>query len=108
MVVLSDREAVFELLSRKGALYNDRPPDRQIEAALQHENMSFMYEGPMWRVQRKIVSTYLSPKNLDTVLQPIQIAEYEPPIIVQINISLIHVQSQSTDARSTYKTRGVP
>jgi cytochrome P450 len=79
MVVLCDREAVFELLSRKGAHYNDRPPDRQIAVALGHENMSLMHEGPMWRAQRKIVSTYLSPKNLDTILQPIQVAEYMRP-----------------------------
>jgi cytochrome P450 len=75
MIVLSDREAVFELLSRRGAHYNSRPVDKQIDAALGEENLSLMYEGPVWRAQRKIVSTYLSPKNLDTVLQPIQVAE---------------------------------
>jgi len=75
MIVLSDREAVFELLSRRGAHYNSRPADKQIDAALGEENLSLMYEGPVWRAQRKIVSTYLSPKNLDTVLQPIQVAE---------------------------------
>jgi cytochrome P450 len=79
MIVLCDREAVFELLTRKASQYNNRPPDKQVEVALNHEVMSMMYEGPLWRAQRKIVSTYFSPTNLDSVLQPVQIAEYENP-----------------------------
>lgn len=75
MIVLSDREAVFELLSRRGAHYNSRPADKQIDTALRQEVMSLMYEGRSWKAQRKIVSTYFSPKNLDTALQPIQVAE---------------------------------
>ncbi|KAF5230354.1 hypothetical protein FANTH_13879 [Fusarium anthophilum] len=75
MIVLCDREAVFELLNRKGAQYNNRPPDKQVDAALNHEILSMMYEGPLWRAQRKIFSTYFSPTNLDTVLQPVQVAE---------------------------------
>jgi cytochrome P450 len=76
MVVLCDREAVFELLSRRGAYYNDRPKDRQVDIALGHENTALMGEGPLWRAERKIISTYLTPKNLDTILAPIQDAEY--------------------------------
>lgn len=75
MVVLCDREAVFELLSRRGAYYNDRPQDRQVDIALGHENTALMGEGPLWRAERKIISTYLTPKNLDSVLAPIQVAE---------------------------------
>lgn len=77
MVVLSDREAVFELLSRRGAYYNNRPKDKQVDVAMGHENTALMAEGPLWRAERKIVSTYLSPKNLDSVLAPIQVAEYD-------------------------------
>lgn len=81
MVVLCDREAVFELLSRRGAYYNDRPKDRQVDIALGHENTALMGEGPLWRAERKIISTYLTPKNLDSVLAPVQIAEYAQRIV---------------------------
>ncbi|GKT50626.1 cytochrome P450 monooxygenase yanC [Colletotrichum spaethianum] len=39
------------------------------------ENMAVMHEGPIWKSERKIVSQFYSPKNLDTTLKAVQEAE---------------------------------
>ncbi|KAI3558589.1 cytochrome P450 2D18 [Colletotrichum abscissum] len=75
MVVLNDRHAVHELLTSKGAYYNDRPIDQQYDLAMRQENTSLMHDGPVWRAERKITATYFSPKNLDGALRGVQESE---------------------------------
>ncbi|KAK7441119.1 cytochrome P450 2D18 [Colletotrichum acutatum] len=75
MVVLNDRHAVHELLTSKGAYYNDRPVDQQYDLAMRQENTSLMHDGPVWRAERKIAATYFSPKNLDGALRGVQESE---------------------------------
>lgn len=75
MVVLNDRHAVHELLTSKGAYYNDRPVDQQYDLAMRQENTALMHDGPVWRAERKIAATYFSPKNLDGALRGVQESE---------------------------------
>ncbi|KAF6811973.1 cytochrome P450 2D18 [Colletotrichum sojae] len=75
IVVLNDRKAIHELLNQQGALFNDRPRDRQVFVSLGDENIALMHESPKWKLERKIIGQYFSPKNLDTVLRPVQEAE---------------------------------
>ncbi|KXH40283.1 cytochrome P450 2D18 [Colletotrichum salicis] len=75
MIVLNDRHAVHELLTSKGAYYNDRPIDQQYDLAMRQENTALMHDGPKWRAQRKIAATYFSPKNLDGALREVQESE---------------------------------
>ncbi|KZL68134.1 cytochrome P450 [Colletotrichum tofieldiae] len=75
MIVLNDRRAVHELLVSKGAYNNDRPFDEQFHLAMRGENMATMSDGTMWRSQRKVISQFYSPKNLDTTLKAVQEAE---------------------------------
>lgn len=77
MIVLNDRRAIHELLTKQGACYNDRPLDTQMIVSTKDENPATMQEGPKWRAIRKIIATYFAPKNLDSTLRPIQEAEYE-------------------------------
>lgn len=76
IIVLNDRHALHELLSLHGSEYNDRPVDEQFFISLREENMAFVHDGPRWRSQRKIIASWLSPKNLDTALKDVQEAEY--------------------------------
>ncbi|KAK1993435.1 cytochrome P450 [Colletotrichum falcatum] len=75
MIVLNDRRAVHELLSQKGAWYNDRPTDHQLIAITREENVALMHESPKWREERKISATYFSPKKLDSDMKAVQEAE---------------------------------
>ncbi|KAK2025657.1 cytochrome P450 [Colletotrichum zoysiae] len=75
MIVLNDRRAVHELLSQKGAWYNDRPTDQQLVVATREENIALMHESPKWRAERKIASSFFSPKRLDSDMRPVQEAE---------------------------------
>ncbi|KAF6790296.1 cytochrome P450 2D18 [Colletotrichum sojae] len=75
MIVLNDRHAVHELLSMRGAHYNDRPADEQTRLALREENIALTHEGPRWRAERKVAGSYFSPKHLDTALKAVQEAE---------------------------------
>ncbi|OHF02015.1 cytochrome P450 2D18 [Colletotrichum orchidophilum] len=76
MIVLNDRHAVHELLTSKGAYYNDRPVDQQFQLVMRGENTSLMHDGPLWRAERKIAASYFSPKNLDTALRGVQESEF--------------------------------
>ncbi|KAK2611835.1 hypothetical protein N8I77_005156 [Diaporthe amygdali] len=75
MVVLNDRRAIHELLTKQGACYNDRPVDTQMIVSNKDENPATMKEGPKWRATRKIIANYFAPRNLDSTLRPIQEAE---------------------------------
>ncbi|KAK2005730.1 cytochrome P450 2D18 [Colletotrichum eremochloae] len=75
MIVLNDRRAVYELLSQKGAWYNDRPNDEQLNITSQDENIALMRESLKWRAERKIAASYFSPKRLDSDMKPVQEAE---------------------------------
>lgn len=81
MVVLNDRRAIHELLTKHGACYNDRPVDTQFIIANKDENPATMKEGPKWRATRKVIATYFAAKNLDSTLRPIQEAEYVKSIL---------------------------
>lgn len=78
MVVLCDREAVFELLNRKGANYNDRPPDRQFKVALNDKIFIQMHED-------------LSLTNLDSVLQIWGELEFQLEVLMMLS----HLQIKS-------------
>ncbi|KAK1977502.1 cytochrome P450 2D18 [Colletotrichum cereale] len=75
IIVLNDRRAVHELLTSKGAYFNDRPSDEQFRLAMRGENMAARTDDATWKSQRKVTSQFFSPKNLDTALKGVQDAE---------------------------------
>ncbi|KAF2828283.1 cytochrome P450 oxidoreductase-like protein [Ophiobolus disseminans] len=75
MVVLNEPRAVHQLMTKKGALYVDRPVDEQWKLATDGESFFLAHAGPIWRTMRKIAGQALSSKVLDGKLAEIQEAE---------------------------------
>jgi cytochrome P450 len=75
MVVLNDPSAVHQLMNKKGALFVDRPLEKQWELATNGDILPLMHAGSAWRAMRKIGTQAMSPKVLDDRLAEIQEAE---------------------------------
>lgn len=76
MIVLADRKAVHKLLIEKGSLHSSRPPLYAINNLIvKNANISNHVDDKEWREKRKIISHYLSPKQLDERHYKVQEAE---------------------------------
>lgn len=65
VVVLNSKRAVHELIDKKGTIYSGRPSVQQILEATHDKNMGLMDANPRWKAQRKMITQFLSPANLD-------------------------------------------
>lgn len=74
MVVLNSKQAVYELVDQRSAIYNSRPMDKRFRLAMR-ENFAFMDPTPIWRMQRKVAVRYLAPEKLDADLDKVSNAE---------------------------------
>lgn len=77
IIVLTDRQAIHELIENRGANYADRPIDHNSEVAAGKENFVLGHSNARWRAMRKITTSSLTPQLLDGKLASIQEAEYE-------------------------------
>ncbi|KAL1900977.1 hypothetical protein Sste5346_002040 [Sporothrix stenoceras] len=75
MIVLYDRQAVHDLVDKKGVIYSERPRDHVADIVTHGDSFAFMSNTPMYREQRKIAAHNLSPRVLDERAGPIQDAE---------------------------------
>lgn len=82
MIVLGDKEAIHELLDKKGAIYSDRPSDYMIGYIHNDKHITFSPMNDRWRLKRKIVTHNLSPRMLDAKHFQVQEAEYCPSFLV--------------------------
>lgn len=78
MIVLGDKEAIHELLDKKGAIYSDRPSDYMIGFIHNDKHITFSPMNDRWRQKRKIVTHNFSPRMLDAKHFQVQEAEYHP------------------------------
>jgi cytochrome P450 len=76
IVVLHSRKAIHKLLVEKGAKYSGRKETYLIKLVTRGENISMVDDHKHWREKRKLISHYLSPKQLDEKHYKVQEAEY--------------------------------
>lgn len=63
MVVLNDRVALYNLLNETGDVFTDKLDDKQVRVALRGENVAITHHGDRWKLQRKVITLYFSPRN---------------------------------------------
>ena len=64
MIVLCDRQAVHDLLDKKGSIYSDRPFNYVASHVTNGDSFPFMNNTHRWRSQRKILSHTFSVRLL--------------------------------------------
>lgn len=75
-IVICERQAVHDLIDKKGAIYADRPKTFAINYAGLGSRISLRSSADStWRLKRRIVAHNLSPKQLDEKHYRIQEAE---------------------------------
>lgn len=75
MIVLNDRQAVHELIDKKGANFKDRSFDSQVIETFNGLGMGIMHASPLWKAQRKIASQMMTASRLDGPMREIRDAE---------------------------------
>lgn len=75
MIVLSDRKAIHKLLIERGASHSSRPEMHLANLINKGVSVSHRQDDKYWREKRKIISHYLSPKQLDERHYKVQEAE---------------------------------
>ncbi|TVY33893.1 Cytochrome P450 monooxygenase [Lachnellula occidentalis] len=75
VVVLCDREAVHQLLDKKGAIYSDRPYGYVGHVLTQGDQVVLSQMDASWRTKRKVIAHNFSPKQLDEKHCQVQEAE---------------------------------
>ncbi|KAI8938085.1 hypothetical protein NX059_005756 [Plenodomus lindquistii] len=75
LIVLADREAIHRLIVERGAKYSGRPEGHVVEQVLKTDSISMVDDTKAWREKRKLISHYLSPKQLDEKHYKVQDAE---------------------------------
>ncbi|TVY53947.1 Cytochrome P450 monooxygenase patI [Lachnellula cervina] len=75
IVVLCDREAIHELLDKKGSIYSDRPNTYVGQLLTKGDHIAIHQMDSMWREKRKVIAHNFSPKALDERHFRIQEAE---------------------------------
>jgi len=76
-VVLCDREAIHDLLDKKGNIYSERPISYAVEFSGLDKRIALHHSADnMWKDKRRIIAHNLSPKQLDEKHFRIQEAEY--------------------------------
>lgn len=73
-IVLLDREAIQQLLEKKGSIYSDRPKDHVI-SMIDCGGFSLWDTNRESRSQRKVVSSSLSPAQVEGTFRQVQEAE---------------------------------
>lgn len=74
--MLCDREAIHELLDKKGNIYSDRPNTYVGNLLTKGDHIAIHQMDAMWREKRKVIAHNFSPKALDEKHFRIQEAEY--------------------------------
>jgi hypothetical protein len=74
--VLCDREAIHQLLDKKGSIYSDRPYGYVGHLLTQGDQVVLSQMDTLWREKRKVISHNFSPKQLDERHFHVQEAEY--------------------------------
>lgn len=64
MIVLCDREAIHNLLDKKGSIYSERPANYIASLVTHGDSFPFMDNTPRWRAHRKIVSHNFSVSHI--------------------------------------------
>ncbi|KAL4919676.1 cytochrome P450 [Aspergillus aurantiobrunneus] len=73
-VILLDRMAIHELPEKKGSIYSDRPRDH-VASIIDSGGLALWDKNIHWMSQRKVVSSALSPTQVEVKLRRIQEAE---------------------------------
>lgn len=76
IIVLCDREAIHELLNKKGNIYSDRPNTYVGQLLTKGDHIAIHQMDAMWREKRKVIAHNFSPKALDERHYRIQEAEF--------------------------------
>ncbi|TVY92146.1 Cytochrome P450 monooxygenase [Lachnellula willkommii] len=76
VIVLCDREAIHQLLDKKGSIYSDRPYGYVGHVLTQGDQVVLSQMDASWRVKRKVIAHNFSPKQLDE--KHCQVQEAEP------------------------------
>ncbi|EXJ84074.1 hypothetical protein A1O3_04741 [Capronia epimyces CBS 606.96] len=75
IIVLCDREAIHELLDKKGSIYSDRPTTYVGNLLTKGDHIAISPADAMWREKRKVIAHNFSPKMLDEKHFKVQEAE---------------------------------
>lgn len=75
IVVLCDREAIHDLLEKKGTIYSDRPNTYVGNLLTKGDHIAVHQMDAMWREKRKVIAHNFSPKMLDEKHFRVQEAE---------------------------------
>jgi cytochrome P450 len=75
IVVLCDREAIHELLDKKGSIYSDRPKTYVGDLLTRGDHIAISQADSLWREKRKVIAHNFSPKMLDEKHYKVQEAE---------------------------------
>jgi len=75
IVVLCDREAIHELLDKKGSIYSDRPKTYVGDLLTRGDHIAISQADGLWREKRKVIAHNFSPKMLDEKHYRVQEAE---------------------------------
>jgi cytochrome P450 len=75
IVVLCDREAIHELLDKKGSIYSDRPKTYVGDLLTRGDHIAISQADGLWREKRKVIAHNFSPKMLDEKHYKVQEAE---------------------------------
>lgn len=74
-IILNDRQAVYELIDKKGANFKDRSVDSQVEETFNDLSFAIMHATPLWKAQRKIAAQMMTATRLDGPMKEIRDAE---------------------------------
>ncbi|KAL9622814.1 MAG: hypothetical protein Q9160_002933 [Pyrenula sp. 1 TL-2023] len=77
MIVLNSKQAVYELIDKRSAIYSSRANDEQFRTALKNENIANMDADAGWRAQRKMTARFFAPAKLDGELAKVSEADPE-------------------------------
>ncbi|KIW75333.1 hypothetical protein Z517_10074 [Fonsecaea pedrosoi CBS 271.37] len=75
IIVLSDREAIHELIDKKGSIYSDRPTTYVGNLLTKGDHIAISPADSLWREKRKVIAHNFSPKMLDEKHFRVQEAE---------------------------------
>jgi cytochrome P450 len=75
IIVLCDREAIHELIDKKGSIYSDRPTTYVGNLLTKGDHIAISQADALWREKRKVIAHNFSPKMLDEKHFRVQEAE---------------------------------
>lgn len=75
IIVLCDREAIQELLAKRGSIYSGRPTSYVGNLLTKGDHIAISQADSAWREKRKVIAHNFSPKMLDEKHYKVQEAE---------------------------------